>query len=100
MIAYSGPSAPAFPVFPIGKGLTSEAIRTKTTVTVGDVTTDARYLTAFGTTRSEMIVPILDDATANVVGTIDVESDRPNAFSEADRNAIEGIAAELAPSFR
>ena len=55
IIAYSGPGAPAYPTFPITKGLTGAAIREKATVVVGDVRTDPRYLTAFGSTLSEII---------------------------------------------
>src|SRR5262245_58002642 len=50
-----GPGAPAFPTFPVTKGLTGAAIRDKATVVIGDVRTDPRYLTAFGNTLSEII---------------------------------------------
>jgi putative methionine-R-sulfoxide reductase with GAF domain len=93
IIAYSGPSAPAYPTFPIGKGLTGTAIKEKKTVVVGDVTKDPRYLTAFGSTKSEIIIPIVDSHSGIVVGTIDVESERTNAFSDADRKALEDCAA-------
>src|SRR5216117_1096765 len=52
IIAYSGPSAPAYPEFPIAKGLTGSAIREKRSVVVGDIRNDPRYLTAFGSTLS------------------------------------------------
>jgi L-methionine (R)-S-oxide reductase len=92
IIAFSGPSAPAYPTFPIGKGLTGSAIKEKKTVVVGDVTKDPRYLTAFGSTKSEIIIPILDSRRGMVVGTVDVESKRANAFSDADRKALEDCA--------
>jgi putative methionine-R-sulfoxide reductase with GAF domain len=38
---------------------------------VGDVRIDSRYLTAFGNTLSEIIIPVLDDKTGAVIGTID-----------------------------
>jgi L-methionine (R)-S-oxide reductase len=89
IIAYSGPGAPAYLTFPIGKGLTGSAIKEKKTVVVGDVTKDPRYLTAFGSTKSEIIIPILDSRRGIVVGTVDVESERTNAFSDTDRKALE-----------
>lgn len=55
---------------------------------VADVTQDPRYLTTFGSTRSEMVVPI-QDSTGAVIGLIDVESELVNAFSERDRQALE-----------
>jgi len=92
IIAYTGPSAPAYPTFPIGKGLTGSAIKEKTTVVVGDVTKDPRYLPAFGSTKSEIIIPILDSRRGMVVGTVDVESERTDAFSDTDRKALEDCA--------
>jgi L-methionine (R)-S-oxide reductase len=92
IIAFTRPSAPAYPTFPIGKGLTGSAIKEKKTVVVGDVTIDPRYLTAFGSTKSEIIIPILDSRRGMVVGTLDVESERTNAFSDTDRKALEDCA--------
>lgn len=89
IIAWSGPSAPAYPTFPVTKGLTSGAIREKSTVVVGDVRSEPRYLTAFGSTLSEIIIPILNPQDSRVIGTIDVESERANAFSTADQKKLE-----------
>ncbi len=92
IIAWSGPSAPAYPTFPVTKGLTSSAIQQKAPVVVGDVRSDPRYLTAFGSTLSEIIIPILDTRDQRVVGTVDVESEQANAFSDADRKNLEECA--------
>jgi L-methionine (R)-S-oxide reductase len=73
-------------------GLTGSAIQGKSTVVVGDVRSDPRYLTAFGSTLSEIIIPILDPRDSRVVGTIDVESERANAFSAADQETLEQCA--------
>lgn len=93
----AGPGAPAYPTFPITKGLTGSAIREKATVVVGDVRTDPRYLTAFGNTLSEIIVPILNPQSGKVIGTIDVESDCPNAFSVRDQELLEECARAALP---
>jgi L-methionine (R)-S-oxide reductase len=92
IIAYSGPDAPAYSQFPITKGLTGAAIRDRETVVVGDVRSDPRYLTAFGTTLSEIIIPVLDEKSGAVVGTIDVESEQANAFSLEDQKLLEACA--------
>ena len=92
IIAYSGPSAPAYLEFPVTKGLTGAAIREKKVVVVGDVRTDPRYLTAFGSTLSEIIIPVLDEKTGAVVGTIDVESEQANAFSLEGQKMLEECA--------
>jgi L-methionine (R)-S-oxide reductase len=86
LIAFAGPSAPAHPVFPIDRGLTATAIRTRELVISNDVANDPRYLTALDSTGSEMIVPVVSDGV--VVGTVDVESDRTGAFDESDARLI------------
>jgi GAF domain-containing protein len=100
IVAYSGPGAPAYPTFAVTKGLTGAAIREKRTVVVGDVTSDSRYLTAFGNTRSEIVIPVLDEKTGTVVGTIDVESELPNAFSEDDQRILEECARAARPLWK
>ena len=78
IIAWSGPSAPEYPRFPVSKGLTV-------------------FRTAFGTTRSEIIVPVFDTQRENVIGTIDVESEHPNAFSEHVQDFLEACADVIWP---
>jgi GAF domain-containing protein len=96
-VVYSGPGAPAYPVFPITNGLTGDAISTRRTVNVGDVSNDARYLTAFGSTQSEIIVPICDAKEERVIGTIDIESEQRNAFSAVTQRVLEQCAREIWP---
>jgi L-methionine (R)-S-oxide reductase len=97
VIAWSGPGAPAYPTFPITQGLTSAAIKQRSTVVANDVTKDARYLTAFGNTRSEIIVPVLSPSDGQVIGTIDVESELENAFSPKDQRVLEQCAIAALP---
>lgn len=96
-LAWSGHGPPEIPDFPVKEGLTSAAIAQKKTIVVGDVTGDARHLAAFDSTRSEMIVPVLCPKSGNVIGTIDVECDRVNGFSEADRLALEDCVRAALP---
>ena len=94
-LAFDGPGAPAYPRFPVTQGLRGAAVASGETVVVGDVSKDPRYLTAFGSTRSEIIVPKVDRSGGKVVGTIDVESEKVDAFTEEDLFALERCAAEL-----
>ena len=94
-IAWSGQGAPAFPRFPVTKGLSSEAVSSRRTIVSNDVENDSRYLTAFGSTQSEIIVPIISPQSGTVVGTIDVESERKNAFADADRKLLEECAGGI-----
>jgi len=97
-LVWDGLAAPEYPTFPITKGLTSSAIAGKRTVNVGDVESDARYLTALGSTRSEIIVPVFDDK-GEVIGTIDVESERANAFDSDTEEILENCAVVLSRLF-
>jgi putative methionine-R-sulfoxide reductase with GAF domain len=96
IIAWTGPSAPVFPTFPATQGLTAVAIRQKAPIVVDDVTLDDRYLTAFETTRSEIIIPLLAPG-GQVVGTIDVESQLVGAFSAGDQRSLEQCAQAALP---
>jgi GAF domain-containing protein len=96
-LVWDGPGAPEHPTFPIGKGLTGSAIQERKVISVGDVAADPRYLTAFGSTRSEIIVPIFNEQRDQVVGTIDVESERANAFDENTESLLIDCADAIAP---
>ena len=97
VFAWTGQEPPAFVRFPLGPGLTGEAVRTRATVVANDVVNDPRYLTAFAGTRSEIIVPVFDAGGLHVVGTIDVESEKLDAFAARDQRLLERCAAALAP---
>jgi putative methionine-R-sulfoxide reductase with GAF domain len=94
-IAWSGPNAPAYPVFPITEGLTSRAITDRKTVNVGDVASDPSYLTALDSTQAEIIIPVLDDTGDQVIGTIDAESEHLNAFDSTAQALLEECALML-----
>jgi putative methionine-R-sulfoxide reductase with GAF domain len=98
-IAWTGTVAPAFPRFPRDKGLNGVAVNTRDAVISQDVANDPRYLTAFATTGAEAIFPVLGDA-GFVIGTIDVECDRLNAFSPEDELFLRSCSVALRPLWR
>ena len=98
-VGWSGPGAPAHRRFPVTHGLSGAAVASGRTVVVNDVTTDPRYLTAFASTLSEVIVPVLHAGTGAVVGTLDAESDERDAFTDADCHALERCAGAIAGLF-
>lgn len=100
LIGWAGPSAPTYPVFPRDQGLNGVAVESGAPVVVQDVRQDDRYLTTFGSTRAEMIMPVGAKADGMVVGTIDVESERVQAFSDCDRDLLSACAAALAELWR
>ena len=93
-LGWSGAGAPAFPRFPVDEGLCGAAAASGETIVVGDVRRDPRYLTTFGSTRSEIVVPVRGPG-GRVRGLIDVESEDVDAFDGGDRSLLERCAAAL-----
>ena len=62
-----------------------------------NVASDSRYLTNQETTGSELIVPVFVEG--KVVGTLDVEDEATDAFSDADEALFETLAAAIAPLY-
>ena len=79
---------------PLGRGICGAAAAEKATIVVDDVNADPRYLACSLETQSEIVVPILRDG--DVLGEIDIDSDRRAAFGADDRALLEPIAALLA----
>ncbi len=75
---------------PLGQGICGAAAQSGQTIVVDDVQADPRYLACSLETRSEIVVPIVRNG--RVLGEIDVDSDAPAAFSEADRLLLEAVA--------
>lgn len=79
---------------PLGRGICGAAAVEKQTIIVDDVNTDTRYLACSAETRSEIVVPIMRGD--EVLGEIDVDSDRAAAFGAKDRALLESVAGLLA----
>jgi L-methionine (R)-S-oxide reductase len=95
IVAGTGDCPPAYPRFPSTQGLCGAVAETRETIVVGDVHKDPRYLPTFGSTQSEIVVPIItEDGT--LVGMLDVESARLNAFGADDRKFLEHSASLIA----
>lgn len=82
---------------PLNQGICGAAASTKESIIVDDVDADPRYLACSLETRSEIVVPIMrgDD----VLGEIDIDSDKKAAFGAADRELLEAVAALLSQKF-
>ena len=81
---------------PLGRGVCGAAATEKATIVVDDVNADPRYLACSIETKSEIVVPIMEGDV--VLGEIDIDSDLPAAFGEADRRLLEQVATLLAES--
>jgi sigma-B regulation protein RsbU (phosphoserine phosphatase) len=79
---------------PLGEGVTGAAAARREPVLVGDVRRDPRYLNTVDAVRTELAVPMT--ARGRLVGVIDLQSTRVNAYSEYDRTLLRLIAARVA----
>jgi len=94
-MAATGDEPAAYPRFPITQGLCSVVLESRQPINVGDVRKDPRYLPAFHTTLSEIIVPMINEQK-KVVGVLDVDSDKLNAFGNEDLQFLERAAGLIA----
>ncbi len=91
---YEGKPSPHTRI-PLGRGICGAAAAEKATIIVDDVNADPRYLACSIDTKSEIVTPIMLEG--DVLGEIDIDSDKPAAFGAADRALLERVAALLAP---
>jgi sigma-B regulation protein RsbU (phosphoserine phosphatase) len=77
-----------------GQGLVGAAAATREPILVPDVQSDDRYLRTSDVVRSELSVPMI--ARDRLVGVIDVQSARPEAFVDYDRTMLRLIGTRVA----
>ncbi len=82
----------------LNKGICGAAASQKKSIIVDDVNADPRFLACSLTTRSEIVVPLLDEH--NCLGEIDIDSDKPKYFTDEDRQMLEEIAAVVVERLR
>jgi GAF domain-containing protein len=83
---------------PFDRGVCGAAARTRATQLVPDVHAFPGHIACSGTTKSEIVVPVLRP-DGRVLAVLDVDSDDPAAFTEVDREALEALCAELGARF-
>jgi sigma-B regulation protein RsbU (phosphoserine phosphatase) len=83
-------------LLPVGEGLTGTAAATRQTILVPDVRADSRYIITVDAVRAELAVPMI--ARGKLVGVIDLQSTRENAFSEQDAALLRLLAARVVAS--
>ena len=78
----------------VGQGITGWVARHGKPARIGDVRNDPRYVMLRREVRSELAVPL--EVMGQVRGVLNVDSDRENAFSEADQELLENLSAQAA----
>jgi sigma-B regulation protein RsbU (phosphoserine phosphatase) len=83
-------------VIPLNEGITGVAASARMPIVAGDVRNDPRYLPAVEAVRSEMAVPMV--ARGRLVGVIDLQSTRENAYTQDDSALVQLVASRVAAS--
>jgi signal transduction histidine kinase len=78
----------------VGQGITGWVARHGKPLRISDVRRDPRYILLRREVRSELAVPL--EVMGEVRGVINVDADRPDAFSEADQELLEALSAQAA----
>ncbi len=76
----------------VGKGVCGTAAAARRTVVVPDVNEFPGHITCDARSRSEIVVPVLDQ-TGTLIAVLDVDSERLAAFDDEDREGLERIVA-------
>ncbi len=80
----------------LGAGVAGQVIHEGITINVGDIETDPRFLRPDSTAafRSLLVAPV--QSGGQQIGTISVQSNKPNAFSDGDVELIKSFGVQAA----
>ena len=86
---YMGPATPHVRI-PLERGVCGRVARTGRASIVDDVLSDDDYLQCNESVKSEITIPIKKND--RILGVLDVDSNRPAAFDELDKDLLEEVA--------
>jgi GAF domain-containing protein len=78
---------------PMGEGIIGWCARNNKPLRVGDIRQEPRYLPGYHDTLSEMCVPLRSGE--RVIGVLDVQSSRLQAFADSDERLLTTLAGQL-----
>ena len=81
-------------IIPFGKGICGQVAVSNENFVVPDVQAQDNYIACSINVKSEIVVPLF--VNGENVGQIDIDSNTPDPFSEADERFLEFINAEVA----
>lgn len=82
-------------VIPFSRGVCGAAARSGNVQLVADVDAFPGHIACASSTRSEIVLPV-HDKTGALIAVLDIDSDQPAAFTQAD---ADGLAAILTQTF-
>ena len=77
-------------VIPFARGVCGAAARTGQVQLVPDVDSFPGHIACASSTRSEIVLPVFA-ASGALIGVFDIDSDKPDAFTQADADALTDI---------
>ena len=81
-------------VIPFSRGVCGAAARTRQAQIVADVDAFPGYIACASSTRSELVLPVTG-AGGRLIGVLDIDSDRPDAFTQQDATQLTRILDDV-----
>ncbi|PKP73965.1 MAG: diguanylate cyclase [Alphaproteobacteria bacterium HGW-Alphaproteobacteria-6] len=81
-------------VIPFSRGVCGAAARSRKVQIVADVEAFPGHIACAASTRSEIVLPVLA-GDGRLIGVLDIDSDRPDAFTSADATGLSAILASV-----
>ncbi|WP_242082478.1 GAF domain-containing protein [Aestuariivivens sediminis] len=80
-------------VIPFGKGICGQVALSNTNFVVPDVTLQDNYIACSITVKAEIVIPIF--VKGQNIGQIDIDSNSPDPFTEADERFLEFVCTKV-----
>lgn len=84
-------------IIPFGKGICGQVAVSNQNFVVPDVSAQDNYIACSITVKAEIVVPIF--VNDENIGQIDIDSNTPDPFTEADERFLEFVCAKVAEIF-
>ncbi|WP_136481708.1 GAF domain-containing protein [Cognatitamlana onchidii] len=81
-------------VIPFGKGICGQVAVSNKNFVVPDVSAQDNYIACSITVKAEIVIPIF--VNGENIGQIDIDSNTPNPFTEADERFLEFVCNQVA----
>ena len=81
-------------VIPFSRGVCGAAARSGEIQLVPDVDAFPGHIACASSTRSEIVLPVRNKA-GDLIGVLDIDSDQPDAFTEADAEGLSAILRQV-----
>ena len=81
-------------IIPFGRGVCGAVARDKKTLIVPDVNAFSDHIACSSSTLSEIVLPVFN-SQGKLIAVLDIDSDKPDAFTVEDQRFLERLLAEV-----